>query len=289
MAMYAEKLMEYALSQVGTEEKPANSNKVKYNTWFYGKEVSGASYPWCCAFLCYCFNHVGFQSLFYGGKKCASCCTVEDYMIKRKQKVSKDDGRYGDIVFFNFGSGRTRHIGLIVKKNKDGSYQTVEGNTSVTSDDNGGKVMIRTRYKYQISSICRPKYTAHKLVKVKGTCRKFAHKDVLSKSLKKLTSESSVRWIKDCKDGWSQVISTADGTIGYVKNKYLDMAGLSTYKTATIKTKGHLRAKNSKTAKVLKKNVKVGTKVKVITKRKYWTQVSISGTTGYFSTKKIKF
>ena len=51
----ATRLMEIAASQVGITEYPANSNKVKYNTWFYGREVSGSAYPWCAAFVCWCF------------------------------------------------------------------------------------------------------------------------------------------------------------------------------------------------------------------------------------------
>lgn len=40
-----------ARSQIGTVESPANSNKVKFNTWFYGKVVSGSAYPWCAVFV----------------------------------------------------------------------------------------------------------------------------------------------------------------------------------------------------------------------------------------------
>lgn len=43
-------------SQVGVKESPANSNKVKYNTAFYGREVSGPDYPWCAVFISCGFN-----------------------------------------------------------------------------------------------------------------------------------------------------------------------------------------------------------------------------------------
>ena len=41
----AEKILEIARSQIGTRESPANSDNVKYNTVYYGREVSG-KYPW---------------------------------------------------------------------------------------------------------------------------------------------------------------------------------------------------------------------------------------------------
>lgn len=51
----AAKLVKIAESQIGVKESPAGSNKVKYNTWYYGREVSGDAYPWCCAFVEWCF------------------------------------------------------------------------------------------------------------------------------------------------------------------------------------------------------------------------------------------
>lgn len=37
----AEKILEIARSQIGARESPANSDNVKYNTAYYGREVSG--------------------------------------------------------------------------------------------------------------------------------------------------------------------------------------------------------------------------------------------------------
>lgn len=43
-----------ALGQVGVKESPKNSNKVKYNQWFYGKNISAY---WCATFVCWLFAH----------------------------------------------------------------------------------------------------------------------------------------------------------------------------------------------------------------------------------------
>lgn len=51
----AAQLVKIAESQVGVKETPAGSNKVKYNTWYYGRVVSGSAYPWCCVFVEWCF------------------------------------------------------------------------------------------------------------------------------------------------------------------------------------------------------------------------------------------
>ena len=39
----ADELLAAARAEIGTKEQPQNSNRVKYNTAFYGREVSGAA------------------------------------------------------------------------------------------------------------------------------------------------------------------------------------------------------------------------------------------------------
>lgn len=51
----AARALELASSQVGVKESPANSNNVKYNTWYYGRSVSGSAYPWCMVFISWIF------------------------------------------------------------------------------------------------------------------------------------------------------------------------------------------------------------------------------------------
>lgn len=156
--MTAQKIISMAASQIGIKEQPANSNKVKYNTEYYGREVSGSDYPWCCAFVWWVFKHCNASALFYGGKKTAYCPTVENY-YKQQGKWYKS-GKPGDMVLFDFsGKGIAGHIGIVEKVNSDGSYTTIEGNTGSGNDANGGAVMRRTRYKSSIRGFARPDYS----------------------------------------------------------------------------------------------------------------------------------
>ena len=52
----ADMVVATALGQVGVKESPADSNKVKYNKWFYGRNQAAF---WCCTFVCWVFAHVG--------------------------------------------------------------------------------------------------------------------------------------------------------------------------------------------------------------------------------------
>lgn len=153
--MTAERILEIARGEIGTKESPANSNRVKYNTAYYGREVSGGSYAWCAAFVWWCFREAGASSLYYGGGKTAYCPTLKSY---HKGQAVKGDYQPGDIIFFNF-SGKTNaaHVGIC--ESWDGAYiTTIDGNTGSGNEANGGAVMRRKRHKKYIVGAYRPAY-----------------------------------------------------------------------------------------------------------------------------------
>lgn len=146
-------IIDLAQSQVGTKESPPNSNNVKYNTWYYGKAVSGSSYPWCAVFISWLFNQID-NSLI---KKSASCMTIGQWFKDNNMWFTTP--KVGDVVFFKFNTNKrwTNHVGIVKSVNLNGSITTIEGNTSTTSNDNGGSVMERVR-KSNIVGYGRPKY-----------------------------------------------------------------------------------------------------------------------------------
>ena len=81
----ASTILKKAKSYIGTKEKPANSNNVKFNTDYYGHSVKGSSYPWCCAFVWDIFRMCNASDLFFGGKKTAYCPDVE--ILEKEERV----------------------------------------------------------------------------------------------------------------------------------------------------------------------------------------------------------
>lgn len=153
--MTVEKILAIARSQLGIKENPPNSNRVKFNTAYYGQEVSGSAYPWCCAFVWWVFREAGASGLFYGGKKTASCSTLLGF---HKAQAVRENYLPGDIIFFNFdGKRNTQHVGIC--EGWDGRYiTTIDGNTAPTNEANGGAVMRRRRPKKYIVGAYRPTY-----------------------------------------------------------------------------------------------------------------------------------
>ena len=154
----AQQLLDIARAELGTKESPAGSNNVKYNTAYYGREVYDGlwdtEFPWCVVFLWWCFRQAGAAELFYGGSKTASCRQLWAY--HKRQAVT--DYQPGDVIFYNFhGKPTPEHVG-ICESAGDSSIVTIEGNTGVGNDANGGAVMRRTRPLGQIVGAYRPKY-----------------------------------------------------------------------------------------------------------------------------------
>lgn len=151
--MTSDQAVSIAQKEIGIKENPSGSNKVKYNTWYYGMEVCGDSYPWCCVFISWIFKGTNLV------KKTALCADLMQWFRSRKQMVERP--QKGDIVFFKFGKTNrsTNHVGIVEEASQwPANITTIEGNTSVTSDDNGGCVMRRTRSKSSIVGFARPEY-----------------------------------------------------------------------------------------------------------------------------------
>lgn len=135
--------LETARQFIGVKEFPANSNEVMFSKWY------GITGPWCAMFVTYCYAQAGAKH-FKKGSRWAYC----PFLLSdaRKQNyglnlITKDKVQAGDIVLFDWkGDGVADHVGLVVDPpTRGGWFKTIEGNTSVSNDSNGGQVMYRDR------------------------------------------------------------------------------------------------------------------------------------------------
>ena len=139
--MNGEKVIAVAKREIGVTEVPFNSNKTKYGQWF---GLDGVA--WCGMFVSWCYDKAGFPLGNIGFTKgFAGCQTAYDY-FKKTGQITKEP-QIGDIVLFDWnGDKRYDHVGLFVGWVANGkSFSTIEGNTSMTNQSNGGCVMDRVR------------------------------------------------------------------------------------------------------------------------------------------------
>lgn len=138
-------IIRIAEKEIGQGEKPLNSNKTKYGKWFGYDGVA-----WCGMFVSWCYAIAGFQLPKIGfSKGYAGCQTAVAYF--KKNNLTTTNPVPGDIVFFDWNNdGRYDHTGIFVKWIDNNTFESIEGNTAVGNDSNGGTVMRRNRKKNNV-------------------------------------------------------------------------------------------------------------------------------------------
>lgn len=138
--MKALKILKIANGELGYKEFPRNSNKTKYGKWF---GLDGLA--WCGMFVSWVYDQadanlgrIGFSKGFAG------CQTAVAHFKKTGEITTKP--LPGDIVFFDFnGDKRYDHTGIFLAHLEPFQFHSIEGNTSLTNQSNGGEVMLRVR------------------------------------------------------------------------------------------------------------------------------------------------
>ncbi len=152
-----QKALAEAVKHIGTTERPAGSNRTAFGKWF---GVDGA--PWCAIFVSYCFAKGakysiadGFKGAGCYPKGCTYVPTAEAWLRATGMWKGRTTPLPGDIAIFNWDGGVPDHIGIVEKYLGGGQFDSIEGNTSLNSNSNGGEVMRRVRYLSQVNGFGR--------------------------------------------------------------------------------------------------------------------------------------
>lgn len=144
--MKGQEIISIAEKEVGYTEIPANSNKTKYGKWFGMDGVA-----WCAMFVSWCYDKAGYTLKNVGWPKGFAGCQAGYEKFKKLGWITTNP-QPGDIVLFDWnGDGRFDHTGIFVANLGLSTFSTIEGNTSLTNQSNGGCVMKRAR-KYPTKS-----------------------------------------------------------------------------------------------------------------------------------------
>lgn len=142
----AKDVINWAASQIGVKESPAGSNRVKY--WDMYAERAGRGWqgsPWCAAFVSVGYDITGVWKMTSDEGRFRYCPSTVNWAKENGLwRTREQGGQAGDLIIFG-NKGTACHIGFVEKVISGSKYQTIEGNTSVSSNDNGGAVMRRTR------------------------------------------------------------------------------------------------------------------------------------------------
>lgn len=134
-----------ALRHVGVRESPPGSNRTSFGRWYGADGV-----PWCAIFVSYCFDVGagvvlcrGWHGAGVSARGVAYVPTLAAWLRATGRVVRTP--RPGDLAVFDWDGGDPDHVGIVIRPIAGGMVETVEGNTAVGNDSDGGEVMRRRR------------------------------------------------------------------------------------------------------------------------------------------------
>lgn len=145
-----DKALHVAVTNLGYKESPPGSNMTKFGAW-YGLNHA----PWCAMFVTFCYVQVNSKAFAKGSRYAYVPYIVANARAGRYNIAITHDPLPGDLVCYDWeGNGVADHVGLFEKwlNKAQGTFQAVEGNTSVGNDSNGGEVMRRERKRSQVQA-----------------------------------------------------------------------------------------------------------------------------------------
>ncbi len=159
---FAAEMVRIAKTQVGTFEKPKNSNTGPEVEGMYQRStwLSGTGWAWCAAFVCYLFKTAAAKpGMQYSFKlpKTAGAFDFENWANANSKYVEVFKPPFtkilpGDVIIFDFS-----HIGLAVGEISGGKVPCIEGNTDASGSREGGGVYNKNRSLSLIKRVLRIK------------------------------------------------------------------------------------------------------------------------------------
>ena len=158
-----QRALKIATTQLGMKEHPPGSNRgPQVDQYLAAVGLGGQSQPWCAAFVTWSFGGAGKRLTGF------NCAYVPSWVDAAKagrnglSLVAARDVRPGVAVCFDWQhDGTADHIGLVeIPPGARGaggqsSFVTIEGNTAVGNDSNGGEVMRRNRSLSEVAAFIR--------------------------------------------------------------------------------------------------------------------------------------
>ena len=134
--------LERATGELGYKETPPGSNQNKYGDWY------GMNYqPWCAMFVTWAYELEGDSPAFVRGSRFSYCPYIVAAAQDHQYGLSiTQDPIPGDLVVYDWSYDTVfDHVGLFEHWVDLTHFDAIEGNTSTSSNSNGGEVQRRRR------------------------------------------------------------------------------------------------------------------------------------------------
>lgn len=141
------KALNFAKGDLGLNESPPNSNRIKYTEWW-----GWGPCAYCVIACSYWYKKAGSRAIVKGSRWANTDNLLHDARLRRNGVRLVTDPKPGDIFVIDFdGHIDPDHAGLVEKVIDSRTVQTIEGNTMAGAGGNqaeGGGVYRRKRPRY---------------------------------------------------------------------------------------------------------------------------------------------
>jgi hypothetical protein len=128
-------------AHLGDKEFPAGSNRVPWASEWYG--VIG---PWCAMSVTRAYVDGGSKAFVRGSRYAYVPFILADAHGLRNGLSITTKPQKGDLVLYDWDNdGTPDHVGLFTEWTSTTAFRTIEGNTAIGNNSNGGEVMVRDR------------------------------------------------------------------------------------------------------------------------------------------------
>lgn len=153
---FGEAAIEVERRELGVKESPAGSNNGP-RVSVYLHALGHGPEPWCADFQEWCLEQIGWERGDWNVSYCPSWVqAAREGAHGMRVLAATELPQVGDLALFDWDNdGVADHIGMIETVQGVNAFTSIEGNTSVSSDSNGGEVMRRTRSRLDTVCIIR--------------------------------------------------------------------------------------------------------------------------------------
>lgn len=153
-----QKAIDIASGEIGVMEATGNNDGPRVAQYLASCSL-GEGYPWCAAFIHWCYRHAGYVA--QPQREFAAARRWDERRIWKRDGWTPDAGEFrrisinSDLFTLYYASlRRVGHVGMIIDEDEKW-VTTIEGNTGGDGEREGGGVYKRKRMKRTLHSICR--------------------------------------------------------------------------------------------------------------------------------------
>jgi hypothetical protein len=152
MKTLSEQIREVATEEIGTKEIGYSNTGKRVQQYQAATSLDGTGWPWCAAFICFVVREAMARwekehgsKLTFARPTTAAAYGFDEWSLAQDRSTKTRRSHTGEAIGI-FSLHSTSHCGIAISKpDKNGVFQTIEGNSNTKGSRDGGGVVRQRR------------------------------------------------------------------------------------------------------------------------------------------------